>query len=443
MIKAILSRFLSLPSQVLIGFLVVIALLSVATPAFAATNFTWETLSNMPTGRLEGTGVTTGNKVYLFGGINSSGYVAPVSEYTVSTGVWTTKSSIPTVRRAPASALGPDGKVYVVGGSSTSGQELGTLEIYDPLTDTWTTGASMPTARLALAAVFGSNGRLYAIGGIVDDANATATGTVEEYDPTTNTWTTKQSLNYARYGHGAVKASNGLIYVAGGSPQYGVEVYDVSTNTWTLKAVPLDGHLYGSLVAASNGRLYLIGYSNTVDEYNPTNDTWTRTTGTMPVAGYRYPSIQANDGYIYRFGGQDTFSSGNTDVKVIRATIDSPDLSITMIDSPDPVIIRKPLTYSITISNNGAINANDVVVTDTIPNNTKFVSVSASQGSCNGTINLTCNLNTVNNGSTATVTIVIKPTATGILSNTANVNESEPDSDTTNNTTTVTTTVTR
>lgn len=299
----------------------------------------------------------------------------------------------------------------------------------------------MPTARLALAAAFGSNGRLYATGGLVSDLNGTYTNVVEEYDPSTDTWVTKASLNYSRYGHGAAKASNGSLYVAGGFPQYGVEAYNISTNTWTLKALPFDGHLYGNLVSASNGRLYLIGYSNAIDEYNPANDTWTRATGTMPVSGYRYPAVQANDGNIYRFGGEDTFSSGNTDVKLIRGTIQAPDLSISMTDSPDPVGNRKQLTYTVVVTNNGPINATTVTVTDTLVANTTFVSATPSQGTCTGTTNISCSLGTINNGNTATITIVVKPTATGIRQNTAVVNLSEPDPNLSNNTVTATTTV--
>lgn len=57
---------------------------------------------------------------------------------------------------------------------------------------TWTTKTSMPTARYAFGAVGVSNGKIYAIGGNTQQTGSAAqdiVGTVEEYDPSTDTWT--------------------------------------------------------------------------------------------------------------------------------------------------------------------------------------------------------------------------------------------------------------
>lgn len=438
------SRWNILKKRLALSSLLAISFFSIAVvPASAATSFSWETLPNMPTARGGATGVALGDKVYLFGGTNSFGFVAPVSEYSVTTGTWQLKAQMPTLRYDAASAVGPDGKVYVVGGRSTNSnnRELASLEIYDPLTDTWATGSAMPTARIALSAVFGSNGRLYAIGGLTDDLTGTHTNIVEEYNPTTNTWLTKQPLNYSRYAHGAVKGLDGSIYVGGGSPQYGIEIYNELLNTWTLKTPPFSSHIYGNLIAAPNGRIYLLGYSQGVDEYNPNTHIWSFTTGSMPVAGYRYPIVLGSDNLIYRFGGEDSFSSGNVSQKVMRGTILSPNLAIAMTDSPDPVGVRKALTYSITVTNSGSVSATNVIVTDTLPANSTFVSTNSSQGNCTGTSTITCNLGNISNGASAIINIVVKPTTTGIRNNTASVVADEPEHITSNNSVTVSTSV--
>src|SRR5829696_2400199 len=98
------------------------------------------------------------------------------------------------------------------------------------------------------------------------------------------------------------------------------------------------------------------------------------------------------------------------------------DLSISKTDSPDPVVQGNNLTYTITVTNNGPLAATNVVVTDNLPakSDIDFVSATSPAGSCDMTGNtVTCNLGTLANGATATVTIVVKAKHTGTLSNRA------------------------
>jgi uncharacterized repeat protein (TIGR01451 family) len=117
------------------------------------------------------------------------------------------------------------------------------------------------------------------------------------------------------------------------------------------------------------------------------------------------------------------------------------DLSITKTDSPDPVQVGNNLTYSITVNNNGPEAATGVQVTDTLPAGVDLVSATPDQGSCDGTTTVTCNLGTIANNGNAHVTIVVKPTAAGPLSNTATVASATSDANQSNNSSTATTTV--
>ncbi len=64
-----------------------------------------------------------------------------------SSGTWATKASMPTPRFGVGAGV-VNGILYAVGGSNSSSLALGTVEAYNPATDTWTTGlASMPTPR--------------------------------------------------------------------------------------------------------------------------------------------------------------------------------------------------------------------------------------------------------------------------------------------------------
>ncbi len=109
------------------------------------------------------------------------------------------------------------------------------------------------------------------------------------------------------------------------------------------------------------------------------------------------------------------------------------DLAISKTSDPNSVIPGAPVTYTITVTNSGPLAASDVVVTDTLPLTVTFASASASQGSCSGLSTVTCDLGAINNGATATVTLVVTTTASGTFTNTAIVTSGVTDPNTANN----------
>jgi uncharacterized repeat protein (TIGR01451 family) len=117
------------------------------------------------------------------------------------------------------------------------------------------------------------------------------------------------------------------------------------------------------------------------------------------------------------------------------------DLAISKTDSPDPVTVGNNLTYTITVTNNGPSTATGVNVSDTLPAGETFVSATPSQGSCTGTSTISCAVGSIANGGSATVTLVVTPTQTGGISNTASVAGNEFDPNLNNNSATQVTTV--
>jgi uncharacterized repeat protein (TIGR01451 family) len=108
------------------------------------------------------------------------------------------------------------------------------------------------------------------------------------------------------------------------------------------------------------------------------------------------------------------------------------DILVNQSDSPDPVPSGGTLTYTINVSNNGPDDATGVVLTDTIPASSTFVSRSTTKGTCSGTTTVTCNIGALANGESAVVTIVVTaPTTAGTISNTADATRNEPDSNAT------------
>ena len=119
----------------------------------------------------------------------------------------------------------------------------------------------------------------------------------------------------------------------------------------------------------------------------------------------------------------------------------SADLALTKTDSPDPVTPGSSLLYTLSISNGGPNTATGVVVTDTLPGGVTFQSSSASQGSCTGTVTVTCNLGSILNGGTATVQILVTAGGAGSVTNNASVTSAVSDPNAANNSASAGTTI--
>jgi uncharacterized repeat protein (TIGR01451 family) len=120
---------------------------------------------------------------------------------------------------------------------------------------------------------------------------------------------------------------------------------------------------------------------------------------------------------------------------------DGADLAVTITYSPDSVTEGEILTYSLSISNSGPQAATDLILTNTLPDGANLVSSTPSIGACSGTSTITCVMGTLDNGATATVSIVVAVTGLGTISNTATVTSNVSDPSLGNNTATESTEV--
>ena len=137
-------------------------------------------------------------------------------------------------------------------------------------------------------------------------------------------------------------------------------------------------------------------------------------------------------------GGVGPFGAGDAFVAKIAQVAN---LSITKTDSPDPIAVGHNLTYTMTVTNNGPDAATGAVVTDPLPASAAFISASPQCVYTQSSHTVTCSLGTLANGSTATVSVVVRPVQVGTITNTASVMGNETDSNTSNNTATASTTV--
>jgi uncharacterized repeat protein (TIGR01451 family) len=124
-------------------------------------------------------------------------------------------------------------------------------------------------------------------------------------------------------------------------------------------------------------------------------------------------------------------SSENNAATAVTDVVTSADIELAKTASPDPVTAGNELTYTITATNDGPSDAQDVTVTDPLPAGTTFVSATPSQGSCTGTTTVTCGLGTLTDGASATITLVVHvdPGTPGgtVITNTATVTSPQPE----------------
>lgn len=235
------------------------------------------------------TGLTNGRTYYFFVTAADTGRESEESFGSSATPtappglLWRTRAAMPTPRLEAGAAV-VNNKVYVVGGFS--GSALTTTEEYDPATDTWATKADMPTARRS-PVVATTNNKIYAIGGMiyVDANQVTYSYATEEYDPSTNTWTSKASMPTGNSVNPilgnrfiAGTAVNGKIYITvfnnnGNPPISSTFEYDPTSNTWDTSKSPVPFGNAQYTVASLGGKLYALT-SSSFAEYIPASNTW-------------------------------------------------------------------------------------------------------------------------------------------------------------------------
>jgi len=223
---------------------------------------------------------------------------------------WTTETPMPTARAQLGVAV-VNGKIYAIGGGNNTAAGptlLNVNEEYDPATNTWTTKEPMPTARQSFGIAVYEN-KIYCIGG---STNGPRLAVNEVYDPATNTWETKTAMPTARAGLSA-NTVNGRIYLMGGDPGNTTnEAYDPVTDSWTTESqIPLGAS--GSASAVVGSKIYLFGglsNRNSTQIFDPVTSAWTN--GLPIPVGVAEGAAAATSGVdvpvrIYVMGGEITY----------------------------------------------------------------------------------------------------------------------------------------
>jgi large repetitive protein len=129
--------------------------------------------------------------------------------------------------------------------------------------------------------------------------------------------------------------------------------------------------------------------------------------------------------------------SNNTDTATVTPGKPKADLVVGKKTITSPIVAGKPVTYQISVRNDGPSDAKAVAVADDLSADLTEASADTTAGSC--TVSggqVRCALGDLGAGSTATVTVTatVVATATGSLVNTAKATSTTPDPDPSNNT---------
>lgn len=234
--------------------------------------------------------VTVDNKIYAGLGTRQMDWAM----YDPATDKWTMKAPF-SAGKTSFVRMGTfviDKKVYCVGGWIDQ-TATNSLWEYDTDTDKWTKRKDLPgTARYNIAA-FATGGKGYALFGTIgwglSENDYPTKGTLYEYDPATDNWTTKADFPAKPRGNnitngefnGLVMNINGRIFVGNGSGSGTVwsdwYEYIPTRDAWEKRANSFGGTYYFSV--GNIGYVLNHGARSYVMTYDATTDTWSKWPG--------------------------------------------------------------------------------------------------------------------------------------------------------------------
>jgi len=174
-----------------------------------------------------------------------------------------------------------DYRVFVIGGND--GKVTDSVEVLNLKTSKWTAGAPMTMRRDELAACLGPDEKIYAVGGYGGGEN-NCLDTAERYDPVTNRWERIANLSEGRRALSVVALPDGIYAVGGYSGKHylvSVERYDIEKDTWTrIECMESPRCTLACVVSMPDYRyIYAVGGFNgkpldSVERYDSTKEAW-------------------------------------------------------------------------------------------------------------------------------------------------------------------------
>jgi uncharacterized repeat protein (TIGR01451 family) len=117
----------------------------------------------------------------------------------------------------------------------------------------------------------------------------------------------------------------------------------------------------------------------------------------------------------------------------LETKVSPTDLRVTQSANPSPATVGDNLTYIITVNNNGPEAVEDLNVMDTIPGSVSIISLAPADSCDFGPEKISCGFRNMASGASHTITLVVKPTVAGSLTNQVELVSSTPNLNTANN----------
>ncbi len=159
-------------------------------------------------------------KLFAFGGLDGTGArTAAVRMWDPATDTWSAKAPVPVPVGVGISnydsAVTVGSKIYLFGGVNTTGgtNVFNNTFIYDTASDTWSAGTPLPGPRFAPAVGWDGGDKIYVLGGATSTVIQTTTW---EYTISMNSWVQKSPMLLPAYRyHGATDSILGEVHMYG------------------------------------------------------------------------------------------------------------------------------------------------------------------------------------------------------------------------------------
>jgi hypothetical protein len=231
------------------------------------TSGTFNLTGSMTTARSGQTATLLPNgKVLIAGGDADAGAtsgkaLSSAELYDPDTGMFSLTGSMITDRDSASAILLADGRVLTTGGASSCalGKPLAASDIYDPNTGMFVAGGSLLIARGGYpSVVLLDDGRVLVLGGSSSCSQEEPLASAELYDVETGRFAATGSMAIARDSQSAVRLADGQVLVVGGA-DHSAEVYQPQTRSFIRtgsSVVDLDG---ASATLLPDGQVLLAG----------------------------------------------------------------------------------------------------------------------------------------------------------------------------------------
>lgn len=285
----------------------------------------WAAIPNVPSAIMDNAAITAGGKVYSIGGGTSSGNETKLFVYDPAESTWSTLAAMPHGRAKPSVAE-YSGKLYVFGGWSDGGDPATSVDVYDIAAGTWSTlDATNPNARAAAGSAV-LDGKVYLVGGCVDGGCAPSTETVV-FDLASGTFGAAAAYPHPVSWTGCGAVGGQVVCAGGADGETGVfyadtQVFDGSG--WTA-GPNLPQNNFGAAATAAGGVLVYAGgavnngasLTNATLAYDPASGSWANLPA-MAAPKYR---AAASCG-AYRLGGSSGGFTGTADAAFLDGLAD-------------------------------------------------------------------------------------------------------------------------